>query len=79
MASGDAGDLKGLPDRIFNDHREAEVAVLSFYKSSGKTGQKVADYMNVISTNQPLNLSNSAGSIARGGPDRNRQYKVCRY
>lgn len=65
---GGGGQLQGLPDRIFSNGDVAQVAVLSLYKvdaphsASGMilAGQSVAEYMNVVATNEPLDLSDAA-------------------
>ena len=58
--SGIGGDSEGLPDHIFNDHNEADIAVLALFKSTGSEGQNVTNYMNSAATNQPLDLDNAA-------------------
>ena len=62
------GQLAGLPDRIFSNGDVAQVAVLSLFKidapqSAGEAvpaSQGVAEYMNAVATNEPLDLSDAA-------------------
>lgn len=61
------GELKGLPDHAFNDRGEAEVAMLALFDPAAETGGMLANYMNVVATDEPFDLSN-ASMIARAVP-----------
>lgn len=57
---GEDGKLKGLPDHVFNDRGEAEIAMLALFDPAAETGGMLANYMNVVTTNEPFDLSNAS-------------------
>ncbi|SNR54837.1 hypothetical protein [Puniceibacterium sediminis] len=60
-------DPKGLPDHIFNDRGEAEVAVLVLYDLAGSMGLEVGNFMNVVATNEGFDLT-AAAMVAEAVP-----------
>lgn len=66
-STGGTSDPKGLPDHIFNDRGETEVAFFALFNIAGDTGLNVANYMNVAVTNQGFDLS-AATLIAKAVP-----------
>ena len=65
----DGDTAAGLPDRIFNDRGETEITLLVLYSQSGRgfAADEVTDYMNVLITGAPLDLSNAV-VVARSDP-----------
>ncbi len=55
-----SGDTKGLPDHIFNEHGEAEVAILAVFDPKTEQGQMLGNYMNVAITNEAFDLTDAA-------------------
>lgn len=51
---------KGLPDHIFNDRGEAEVAFFALYSLSGPEGLSLTNFMNVAVSNQGFDLSGAS-------------------
>lgn len=54
------GTLSGLPDHVFNDSGEAELAVLALFAVDEGEGQAVGDWMNVLATNESFDASAAA-------------------
>jgi LysM repeat protein len=52
--------LQGLPERLFGSGDVAEVSVLALFNVDSAVGQSVADYMNVVATNEQFDLSDAA-------------------
>jgi hypothetical protein len=59
-STGIPKDVRGLPDHAFNDRGEAEVAVFALFTSGANASQKISNYMNVVVTNEPFDLSDAA-------------------
>ncbi|PWW00610.1 hypothetical protein DFR52_103818 [Hoeflea marina] len=59
-STGGDADPKGLPDHIFNDRWEAEVAFFALFNIAGEAGLTLANFMNVAVTNQGFDLSAAA-------------------
>lgn len=54
------GTLSGLPDHVFNDSGEADLAVLALFAADEGEGQAVGNWMNVLATNESFDASAAA-------------------
>ncbi|HTW83303.1 MAG TPA: LysM domain-containing protein [Candidatus Sulfotelmatobacter sp.] len=60
LAYHDSRHDTGLPDSIFNDRGEANVAVLALYNAVGAAGQPFTNYVNVVATDEGFTLGDAA-------------------